>query len=370
MSAKKIRVMQVTHDLAIGGLQRVVETLCTTIDRDRFEMAVLCVRERGPIADRLEAANTQVTLLERPRHRPDYFPFARIARVLRAFGTDVVHTHNTEPLIGAGVAGLLTGRPTHIHTDHARSFPDKLRYMVAEHLLSYRTYRFVGVSDHTTEALRRYERIPASRLVTIPNGIDPRPFEAPVDRAAKRAELGIEGNGPVIGLGARLVEQKGLGYLLEALAQLKNEFPDITLVIAGDGPLRQRLEQQGRQLGVSDHLLLTGPRLDMPALLKTFDLYVLPSNYEGLPMALLEAMAAGCPIVATDVGGIPGAVSSEVNGLLVPKRDPGALAQAIARLLHDGALRRRFAHAARALFDKRFSGRAMTARYEALYRRG
>lgn len=371
MTARVTRVMQVTHDLAVGGLQRVVETLCTTIDRSRFEVAVLCVRDRGPLADRLAAQGVPVTLLERPRGRPDYLPFLRIARVLRAFSADVVHTHNTEPLIGAGIASLLAGTRTLVHTDHARPFPDKRRYMVMEHLLSYRAYRVVGVSDDTTRNLRRYERIPRRKLLTIENGIAGASYDVRIDTAAKRRALGIGERGPVIGLGARIEEQKGILYLLQALVLLRPRFPDITLLVAGTGSALPPLEQAARELGVADHVRFLGVRMDMPELLQLFDVYAMPSVWEGLPMALLEAMAAGCPVVASDVGGIPTALTDGVTGTLVPPRDPDALAAAIGSLLQDAARRDRYRAEARRAFRERFSAEAMTRRYEALYlRRG
>jgi glycosyltransferase involved in cell wall biosynthesis len=282
-TATKTQVLQVTHDLDVGGLQRVVQTLCCTIDRSRFDITVLCVRAKGPLAGELEAAGVPVIDLERPANRPDYFPFRRVARVLRERRVDVVHTHNTEPFISGGIGAILAGTPTLIHTDHARPFPDKLRYMVMERLLSYRAHRVVGVSDHTSQNLLRFVKMPRRKVMTIPNGIDGGRFEIPTDRGKKRAELGIAGNRPVVGLGARIVAQKGIVYLLRAIALLKAQFPDILLVIAGEGPLQKELQDTAVQLGLDQNVRFVGVRGDMPEVIQTFDVYALPSLWEGLP---------------------------------------------------------------------------------------
>jgi glycosyltransferase involved in cell wall biosynthesis len=365
----KIRLLQVTEDLGMGGLEQVVATICRNVDRERFEPAVLCLRDKGPIADQLEADGVPVYLLDSPAGKTDYFAFRRVARLIRRERFDVVHTHNTSAFTDGGLGAKLAGVPTLIHTDHARVFPDKLRYMVAEHLLSHLAYRVVGVSEDTSRNLIRYEKISRRKLITIPNGIDARRYDVKVDIAAKRRELGIPAEGPVIGLGARLEHQKGIIYLLQAMAQLRTRVPGLTCVIAGSGEREEELKAAARELGVDDSVRFVGLRLDLPELLKVFDLYMLPSIWEGLPMAILEAMGAGCPIVASDVGGLRTAIESGVNGCLIPPQNPEAIADAVAELLASPATRRRYAEAAKRTFHERFSATAMTGRYEKLYLR-
>src|SRR5439155_25364129 len=141
----------------------------------------------------------------------------------------------------------------------------------------------------------------------------------------------------------RLADQKGIPYLLEAMAALSDRFPQLTLLLAGDGPSKESLARRAAELGIEERVRFLGVRLDMPQLFQVFDLMVLPSVWDGLPMVLLEAMAAGCPIVATAVGGVPMAIRHEVSGLLVEPRNPKQLADAIATLLSNDALRRRYA---------------------------
>jgi glycosyltransferase involved in cell wall biosynthesis len=366
-SMKKYRLMQITHDLAIGGLQQVVVNICRTIDRERFEVSVLCLRALGEFVPEVEKLGIEVILLPQKQNGTDYLSFLKVAKILRKKNIDVIHTHNTQPLIDGTLGALLSGVRTIIHTDHSREFPDKKRYMVAEWLMSHFVDKMVGVSPPTTEDLIKYEKISPRKVTTILNGIDGSKFSAPVDRKRKKMDLGIRGEGPVIGLGVRLSEEKGVAYLLKAMPEIVGHYPDVTLVIAGKGEREKDLRREAAVLGVGENTLFIGPRLDMPEVLKVLDLYVLPSLREGLPTALLEALAAECPVVATDVGGNHVAIVHGENGSLVAPGNPGALAREVIRLLGDGELRSRYAKRGRELFESRFAANVMTAQYENYY---
>lgn len=368
MGSKKINLMLVTHDLAIGGLQQVVVNICRTIDRDRFNVSVLCLRTLGEYLPEVEALGIPVFSLPKKESGTDYFSFLKVAKILRDNEIDVIHTHNTQPFFDGTIGSLMSVRAKIVHTDHARDFPDKLRYMIAEHLMSYFAYKVIGVSEHTSANLNKYEKIPLRKIETIENGIDGSKYEISVNRAEKLSELGINGEcGPILGVCVRLSEQKGLEYLLKAMPKIQSVFPDVKLVIAGDGDLREHLEEVSQKNGVTESVLFLGGRLDIPELLKTFDLYVLPSLWEGLPMIILEAMAAGCPIVATDVGGVARAIKHDDTGLLVEPKDPDSLATAVTTLLQDNALRDRLTSNAKELFENSFSAEIMTKQYETLF---
>jgi len=369
MLNKRHTVMQVTHDLNYGGLQQVIVNICKSIDRERFDVSILCLKKLGAYVPEVEGLGVKVHLIPQKKTGVDYFSFLKAAEVFRREKVDIIHTHNTHPLVDGSLASLLAGVKTVIHTDHARDFPDKWRYMFAEWCMSHLVYRMVGVSDHTVANLRKYERIPRKKLVVIPNGIDGEKFQVTLDRDMKRKELGIPHDGPVIGLGVRIAEQKGITYLLQAMPAILKKFPDLSLVIAGDGHLVGALKQEAQGLGIDGHVFFIGPRLDMPELLKLFDLYVLPSLWEGLPMVLLEAMAAGCPIVATDVGGNAQAVTSGFNGTLVEPRNPQKLADAVLDLLERPDMRAKYIQNASRVFSEKFSADIMTRRYEELYLR-
>jgi glycosyltransferase involved in cell wall biosynthesis len=366
-SYEKCRVLQVTPSLGYGGMERVAATIARNLDRDRFEVSFLCLRQAGPLGEELEAAGFRVEVLPGGRNAADYRSSVKVARHFRRTAPSVVHTHNTHALIDCGIGGLLAGRPALVHTDHARQFPDRLRYVVAEHLLSRLTYRMVGVSDHTTENLRRYERIPKRKLVTIPNSVDIPPFDRREAREAVRSELRIAEDDVVLGSAVRLTAQKGLTYLIEAFARLVVANPKALLVIAGTGPDHEPLTSLAREIGVADRVRFIGARSDVPRLLCGLDVYVLPSVWEGMPLGVLEAMAVGCPVVATRVGGVPEMIDHGRSGLIVPSRNVEALAAAIARVLNDLDASRVMAQQALERFQTRFSLSAMIRAYEELY---
>ncbi|MGH7541299.1 MAG: glycosyltransferase, partial [Gemmatimonadota bacterium] len=299
MSARsRIRVMQVTHDLGIGGLPRVVVTLATTLDRERFDVSVLCMRDTGALAGELEEAGIRVHRVPSPG-QPDRLAALRVARILRRQHVEVLHTHNTQPFLEAGLAGVLTGVKTLVHTDHGREFPDLRRYMWAERVMSRFTYRVVGVSEQTTRALVQWEKLDPRRVVTIENGIDERPFREAADPALTRSKLHLDPDAVVIGTVARFQPEKGVDVLIDAMPAVIARVPECVCLIVGYGEQEAALQGRAEARGLGDHVRFLGARRDVPDLLCALDCYVLPSRREGLPMAILEAMAAARPIVAT-----------------------------------------------------------------------
>lgn len=367
-SNPKIRLMLISHDLAIGGLQQVVVNICRTINREKFKISVLCLRALGEFMSEVEKLGIKVFFLPQKRGT-DYFSFLKVAKILRREKIEVIHTHNTQPFIDGTLGALLSGVKTIIHTDHARDFPDKKRYMFAEWLMAHFAYKIVGVSEHTSKNLIKYEKISKKKIITIPNGIDGQKYSIKIDKKAKRKELGVKGDGPVIGVGVRLTKQKGITYLLRAMPKIAAAFPDIALIIAGEGPLEDQLKKEACDLGIRKNVFFIGPRLDMPDLLKIFDIYVLPSIWEGLPMILLEAMAAGCPIIATDVGGVATAINHGENGSLVEAKNFEFLANEIINLLSNNELKKKYSTNGLKIFKSKFNSKSMTDSYEKLYQR-
>jgi glycosyltransferase involved in cell wall biosynthesis len=223
----------------------------------------------------------------------------------------------------------------------------------------------IAVSHDLRRILSDELRVPR-RVQVIHNGIDGERFVA-AERDGVRRELGL-GDAFVVGTAAVLTRQKGLFHLLEAARLVKAADPGIRFVVAGDGPLRAELEARARTLGVDDVVRFVGYRRDVPELLAALDLHVMPSLWEGLPLALLEALASGKPIVATRVGGNPEVVEDGVNGLVVPPADPAAIARAVLALRRDPAARARMQAANLERFARRFSVGAMTAAHLRAYR--
>lgn len=365
---RKCRLIQITHDLRIGGLQRVVVNICRSINRHKFDVSVLCLRDLGEYAADIEKMGIAVHLLDHNKKSgPDYFAFLKVAEVLRRERVDVIHTHNTQPFIDGTIAARMSGVRTIIHTDHGRVFPDKKRYMFAEWIMSHFVDKIVGVSGSTSENLVRYEWISPKKILTIDNGSDDTLINTSMDKEEKKKELGIRKGEPIIGVCARLTEEKGVSYLLQGMPAMVSVFPNLSLVVAGEGPLENRLKKEATELGLEENVLFLGPRSDVPELLKLFDLYVLPSISEGLPMIMLEAMAAGCPIVATEVGGIRSVIEPGWNGTLVKAGRPNELCDAIIQLLESQITRQRYAENGRVRFKENFSADKMVRKYEKLY---
>lgn len=363
----KTRVLQITPGMGVGGIPSVIRALCDYADGDRYEHTVLCLNYVGDTGDAMAAEGYRVDSLPE-RGRSPYLAFLTVAEYLRENRFDIVHTHNTQACMDGIPAAALSRVPLVIHTDHARLYPDKRRYIMAERLLFPVAHRVVGVSEHTTGCIRQHHGLSESRLVTIPNGIDGTRFEGERTKAVIR-ELGFEGSGPFLGVACRLVEQKALHNMIEALPAVREAFPDAQFLISGEGPLREMLERTAAERGVADAVHFLGVRHDMDRFLAALDVFVLPSDWEGLPMVVLEAMAAGCPIVASAVGGVPTAVRDGENGFTVPPADPAALARALLRLLGDEGLQASFSTETRRLFNERFTASAMASGYEELYAR-
>jgi len=207
----------------------------------------------------------------------------------------------------------------------------------------------------------------AEKITVIPNGLDLAEFDEDASREPA-APAPRPHRGPLIGSIGRLEPQKGTAHLLAAMPRILSVLSDADLWIIGDGPQGPTLREQARDQGVSEHVHFLGYRSDVPALLKRLDLFVLPSLWEGLPNAALEAMAAGRAVVATRVDGTPEAVADNTTGLLVPPRDPRALADAITHLLTHPDLRSRMGAAGRERVAELFSMDAMVQRTEAVYR--
>jgi len=240
--------------------------------------------------------------------------------------------------------------------------------MFAEWVLSHLVDRVVAVCEAGRRDLVRYERLPASRLTVIVNGVDPTPYRAPVDRPGLRTCLGIgEGRSPILGWCGRLAHEKGLIHLVRAVKLLRTDFPDLLAVLVGEGDQRGALESEIRSSGLESHFLFLGARPDVPVLMRLFDVFALPSLREGLPLVLLEAMAASVPTVATSVGGNPEVIRDGATGLLVPPCDPVALAAALRRILSSGELRSTYTAGASRLFEERFTLDRTISCYQTLY---
>lgn len=293
----------------------------------------------------------------------------RFARWLQREDVAVVHTHMHYAALWGRVAGKMAGVPVMVTTEHGKELWKNRMQVAIDHGLSRWTARHIAVAQDGLDIRRRRERVAEHRLVLIPNGV-PLPDDTVnrLGRESVRAEFGLSPATPVIGTVGRVVEAKGYDHLLAALRELRNEFPDLRWLAAGDGDRREALTAQTAEMGLADAVIWTGTRGDVGDLLAAMDVWVMSSIREGLPVALLEAMAARKPIVATRVGGIPDAARDGREALLVPPADPVALAAAVGTLLRDRCHADRLAAAARQRAVAEYGIVSVAARIEDIYR--
>jgi sugar transferase (PEP-CTERM/EpsH1 system associated) len=339
---KQACVAQIVVNLDIGGLERVVIGLLRRLDRARFRSVLYCLREGGALIDEAAAAGAAVCPLNK-KEGVDYRLFVRLARSLKTQGVDIVHCHNFGPLIYGSVSGRMARTAGVVYTAHGRYSSSRLGRVFFRR--SWLVDRIVTVSDDARDVAINKGGVRPDRVVTLINGIDVERFAgADGERllasgatkfCARRRELGIPEDAFVFGIVARLTAVKDHRNLFEAMVRLRRDHPAAHLCVVGDGELSDELKARAAELELGNAVSFMGARRDVPQLLNTFDAFVLSSYSEGLSITLLEAMAAGLPVVATDVGGNPEVVIDDVTGFIVRPRDPDALAGAMKAVMDD-----------------------------------
>jgi glycosyltransferase involved in cell wall biosynthesis len=365
----RIRVLQVIGALDVGGAEKVVASLARQVDASRFQMAICCSRGLGRLADGLRDDGISVVLAAPPNRRYRHFTSLWLRRVIRQFRPHVVHSHTLTGLSVVGPLGYLGLIPPWIHTFHYGNYPyARKQDMRIERLLSRMATQLVAVSEAQREAIISYHRIPPGRIVSVPNGVPRNPvIDVPGARERKRSEFGFSPSDVVIGSVAVLTEQKGISFLLRATREVVRDRPEVKVIIVGGGPLEASLRAEAAALNLGSAVTFTGWRQDVPEILPMLDVFVMPSLWEAMPLALLEAMAAQRPIVVTDVGENALVVDGGKCGIVVPPRNVPALAAALSSLLSDPQRASSLGELALRRLIDRFGVGRMVGRYEQLY---
>jgi glycosyltransferase involved in cell wall biosynthesis/peptidoglycan/xylan/chitin deacetylase (PgdA/CDA1 family) len=360
------RVLHLIWALDLGGAERQVLEMVRRLDRGRFDPVVGCLVRKGRWGEALEAEGVRVVdFAKKPGLDPTLL--ARLVRFIRRERPAIVHTHAFTAAAWGRLAAVLAGRPRVVVHEHSAFSLDSALHRTVDRALAPFTDRWVPVSEALAQDLARVLRLPIPRVVTIRNGLPHPAPSPPVDAPALRRELGAERFDPLVGTVGRLERRKGLEVLLQACRDLSEVWPDLGLVLVGEGPEQEILERQARDLGLGDRVVFAGRREDVSRVLSALDVFALPSHTEGLSIALLEAGAAGCPIVATDVGGNPEVIDDRRSGVLVPAGDPRALAEGLAVVLGDRDRARALGEAASRTVRERFSSAGMVQGIEDLY---
>jgi glycosyltransferase involved in cell wall biosynthesis len=357
----------VVLSLDMGGLERIVLALVREGARAGHDVSVVCLERAGALAPLAQEFGVPVWCVGK-RPGLHYDTYAHLRALLARLGPDVVHTHQVGALFYAGPAARRRHMPLVVHTEHGKHCGGGWRMRMLERVCGAWVQRFFCVSEDIAADLRGYHVVAPSKVGVIANGIDTATFARPTDAAGLRRELGIPAAASVLGTVGRLSEIKRQDRLLRAFAELRQTFPDAHLVLVGDGPLRDDLRQLAGQLKLETCVHFTGSQLQPERYLHLMDVFALTSRSEGMPVSVLEAWAAGRPVVASRVGGLPEMVRAGETGLLYEQDDQAALVAALARLLSDTALARRLGEAGRQYVEGRFTLRHMFAEYERHYR--
>lgn len=367
MAERKINLMIAVAGLGFGGAEVVIEHLVRTLDPRRFNVTICCIKTAGPIGEALRREGFDVVVLMPPgRTRTDYFTFLRMRRLTRERRIDVIHSHTTDSLADAAICHLLSPRLKLLHTFHFGNYPHlEPSQRKLERIFSRFASRLVAVGEVQRRQILATYGFPESRLGRVWNGV---PLSDVTPTGEFRAGLGVGGDEILIGTVATLIRQKGLDDLLAAAQRLRESGRRARFVVVGDGYLRAELEQRRSELGLGDTVTFAGWVKDASRrAVPEFDVFFQPSLWEAMSIAVLEAMAAGRPVVATRVGENPHVLTDGADGLLVEPRHVTAMADGLARLVDDAGLRQRLGAAARATVARRFAVEHMTHEYERIY---
>lgn len=355
--------------LKIGGAQRHLIEVLRRLDRQRFSPQLWTLRGEGELVQEAEQLGVPVhsfglgARLQDPRVIP---LFRRAIHKLRQERVQIVHTY----LSFANIVGALTAAfarvPILLVSKRSLDRYQKSTEVWSHWAVNRFADRVVANADAVKNFVIETEGCPANKIVVIPNGINDE-FVAHGARERERSTLGLTPQDRVVGTLGRLAWKKGQEYFLQAAAAVLKEDPQVTFVLVGDGPLRTQLEEQARTLGIADRVRFLGQRMDSQAVISLFDIFVLPSVIEGMPNALLEAMALEKPVIVTNAGGNAEVVQDKVTGFVVPTRQPMEMAHRILQLLRDESLAHRFAMEARQSVRQRYSLRHMLLSMENLY---
>ena len=370
---RPIRVLHLVRSMRVGGAEKVVLDLTRGLQQHGAQSFLGCLLDAGEWADQASVEECWVGNLGR---RGPVQALLDLCRFIRANGIDVIHTHNSHPHKYGVPASILTRVPL-VHTKHGRNWPDNPRWVWFSRQLSRFTNAIVPVSRDIQRIVVEIERVPPAKVTLILNGVDMERFRPEGNRRKETQEVqtlarvsrGIPEKAFVVGSIGRLSAEKQYPWLVEAFAAFLAEESHAFLVIVGDGPAREDIENAADWRGVRDRCLLPGTRTDIPGWLKCFDLFTLSSDQEGTSITLLEAGASGLPAVVTDVGGNGDIVRDGTTGRVVPFGDTSALTASLAEIAGNPEKRMQMGSAARERIQAEFSLDAMVSAYVDVYRR-
>lgn len=372
----KFKILQIGSGAEYGGGSTYLLTLMNAIGQQGWEVHFACTP--GLTLEAVKKAGFSVfpvPAMQRPINPwADFRALIQLIKIIRNGNYDLVHTHTSKGGFLGRLAAKITGVPAIIHTVHGFAFHEHssraalLFYVTLEKIAAYCCDRMISVNHEDRLKAIELGIAGPDKIITIQNGIDTTPFDRRFNRGKIRREFGVEEDQLLIGTVARLAPQKAPFDFVHAAAYALAHRSDLKFIMVGDGPLRAETEQLIRQLDLSDYIIVTGHRTDVPELLAAMDVFMLTSLWEGLPISLLEAMAMSKPVIVTDIKGSREVVKNGETGYLVPPKDPEAAGEALLKMLAAGEEAKKMGARGRHLVDEVFNAKTMTQNTISVYR--
>jgi len=353
--------------LPVGGVERQLSAVLRNYDRQKIMPLVCSLSDKGEIGLEIQAMGIEVICLNKLGHGFSAAIVNDLMKIMKDKKIDVVRTHQYHANLYGRIAAIFSRIPCILPSVHNVYTRDrKIHRRILNNLLGRLSDAIIAVSEAVKDDVMAYDHIPSDRLRVIYNGVEEARFTGN-QGSAIRFELNLPENAVIVGNVGRLTTQKGQQYLIEAVASIVSDFPALRLLIVGDGPDSTVLMRLAKEKGIEGRVIFTGSRDDVPNLLAAMDIFVFPSLWEGLPNALVEAMAAGKAIIATDIKPNREVLGSAEAGMLVAVKDSNALALGIAALIGNRPLARQLGSAARARALLRFTMAGTVLAYTTLF---
>ncbi|MDD4899720.1 MAG: glycosyltransferase [Candidatus Omnitrophica bacterium] len=358
---KRINILYVIWSLGLGGAERALIELVKGLDKAKFTPIVCCLNDKGVFAQELEENGIKVIALNKKRGI-DFSVIGKISSIIKKNRIDIVHTHMWGGNLWGRIAAKLSRVPVVIATEQNVDTWKRPYHFVSDKLLGKYTDTLVAVSENVKDFYAEKTRLNRKKIKVIYNSVNLKKYEF-----SDSKRLDFIGNREItLGIIGRLVPQKGHRDFILAVKELLKDCR-VKGIVVGSGPLENELKEFSQNLGLNGNIVFIGLRQDIPELLKSIDILILPSLREGLPLTVLEAMACGVPVVATKVGGTPEVVINNHTGILIEPKDYMAIKDAVLRFMKDKDFSQQIVHNARKMVEEKFSAYAMARQHSSLY---
>lgn len=367
MGMKNITVLHVFVTLPVGGAEQLLVSMVNNFDSN-IKSIICCICNKGEIGEKLEKEGYKIIALNKlHKNGWDSSIVGDLCYIIRKYNIDLIHGQLYHSNLYSRFAARRENIPAIISIHNTYNKQKKLhRRLINRYLLKYTSAIIVG-SDDIKKDVVKYDRAPDKLIHIIPNSINLSSVQTSLSCESARKNLGLSGDDIILGTIGRLEEQKGHTFLINALAILKQKKYDLKLLIVGDGRLRNELENQVVKLSLESQVIFLGTRTDLGSIFPAINIFVMPSLWEGLSLAMLTAMAAGLPVIATDVGGVRDILEGNSCGLVVSPKDSEELSNAVIRLIEDQRLLLKYADKGKEIVYNNYSDQSMVKKIQNMY---